>query len=271
LTKTKKLRLLRNSEYDVVAAQIRATGGNIDTCPTCGSVLEHDPDSGFCDRVPGQYRFRGELHDCDCERQILLRQHYTLANIPQQYQRLDWSDYDGSKDARDAVKLFLDKWDSFLANGVGLEFAGHGLGTGKTFAATHIAKELIKRNVRTYFISFLELVTAFAGDEASVEQIKNAPLLVLDEVVPGLMSQAQATFLAEKLEVVIRYRTNWNLVTIMTTNLEEEQLAEKYPRVYSLLEAKQIRVVLKGEDQRMTKVGMENIEIAANGEVRPLT
>ena len=46
---------------------------------------------------------------------------------------------------RNGVKKYLDHYKSAKQNGMGIEFAGQTLGTGKTFAATHIAKELIKQ------------------------------------------------------------------------------------------------------------------------------
>ncbi len=250
---------------------LKATGTNIDTCPTCESKLTYDEDGGFYDRTPGTYRFRGVDAECDCERQLELRQHYVWANIPQQYQRLAWAEYDGSQEARDLVATFLDKWEGFDKNGVGIELCGEGLGTGKTFAATTIGKELVKRNVPVYFIAFRDLIDSFAGrDDALLERVKSVRVLILDEVVP-YNSAAQGSVYADRFESIIRHRTNWNLITIMTTNLEEGALKDHYPRVYSLLEAKQVRIVLKGDDQRMGRIGMENIELAANGEIRPLT
>jgi DNA replication protein DnaC len=266
-----KLRYLRDSELPEVEERARLSGISLDTCPTCGSKLEYREEWGGYDRENGTYRFRGKVRDCDCESQISLRKHYLLANIPMQYQRLNWEEYDGSNETQEAVKLFLDRWEGFRSNGMGIEFSGSDLGTGKTFAATHVGKELIKNGESVYFISFRDLIDAiFSKDEHTVERVRETPIVILDEVVPPSSDQ-QAKLFTDRFESIIRHRTNWNAVTIMTTNLTEKELRQYYPRPYSLLEAKQIRIHLSGEDQRMGKIGMENIELAANMEVRPIT
>lgn len=167
--------------------------------------------------------------------------------------------------------MFLEKWEGFDSNGVGIEFCGKDLGTGKTFAATHIGKELVKRNVGVYFISFRDLISVFYNNDTDfIARLKNSPVLILDEVGKFSTSR-QENLYTELFEDLIRHRTNWNAITIMTTNIEEDLMRELYPRVYSLIEGKQLRVTLEGEDARMAKVGMENVELAANLEIRPLT
>lgn len=267
----KRLRVLTDKEIAEITPKARASRIPLDTCPTCKSELEYVEDEGGFSRIEGTYTFRGNTYDCDCVYQIQLRKHYLLANIPEQYQRLDWDDYDGSQEAQEAVRMFLDKWQGFSDNGVGIEFCGKGLGTGKTFAATHIGKELVKQNIRVYFISFRDLISIFyANDTDEIAKLKNSPVLILDEV-GKFTTQKQEHFYAELFEDLIRHRTNWNAITIMTTNIEEDLMRELYPRVYSLIEGKQLRVTLEGDDARMAKVGMENVELAANMEIRPIT
>lgn len=216
----------------------------------------------------------GIEHPCDCDTQMMLRKHYLLAGIPDQYQRLDWNNFQGTKEAVEAVSLYLESWESAKVNGMGLEFASPNLGVGKTFAATHVAKELIKRGERVYFTPFIQVINLL-GQESSYRQSQEALLnditvLILDEVIAGI-SYAQADFFASKFEELIRNRTNFNRPTIMTTNLTQEELHEEYPRPYSLLEAKQIRILMNGDDFRRGDRGMRNIELLANLEIEPLT
>ncbi len=56
----------------------------------------------------------------------------------------------------------------------------------------------------------------------------------------------------------------------MTTNLTPDALRDHYPRPYSLLEAKQLRIEMAGSDARKNFISLENIELVANGECRPL-
>lgn len=155
---------------------------------------------------------------------------------------------------------------------MGLEFYGKKLGTGKTFCATYVGKELIKRGERVYFIRFKETLNVFESDEREEleDRLKNTPVLLLDEVIPP-WSEAQRLFFADRIEELIRHRTSFNLPTIMTTNIEPDELREKYPRSYSLLEAKQMRVEVTGADARQGTVADENLELVINQEVRPIT
>ena len=205
---------------------------------------------------------------------MALRKHYLLAGIGDQYMRLDWNDYIGSDSVKDSVALYLDRWIGFKLNGMGIEFYSPALGTGKTFAATHVGKELIKKGEAVYFKQFREIISLYEKDpdyrHREENRLRDTTILILDEVVPPV-SQGQKGLFAEKFEELIRHRQNFNRVTIMTTNLEPKELSEIYPRTYSLLEAKQMRVKMIGGDRRIGMIDMENIELIANGEVRPIT
>lgn len=247
------------------------SGIPLDQCPTCLSKLENI--DGYWGRVNGTYRYNGEEHPCDCEQQIALRKHYLVSGIPDQYQRLDWTDF-RDQSVKDDLALYLGNWESFRLQGMGLEFSSPQLGTGKTFCATYVAKELVKRGVKAYFMPFLEVVSLYQEelDERKIieDRLKGDTALVLDEVVPPYTGP-QAHFFAAKLEEIVRHRTNFNRVTIMTTNLDPGQLHHNYPRVYSLLEAKQVRIELAGDDARQSIIKPQNLAMVAAREVRPIT
>lgn len=266
-------RRLSNDEYDRAAAMARKSGISLNQCPTClARDIEVTPDVWGWEN--GTYRYHGEEHECDCQTQMALRKHYLLANIGDQYMRLDWNDFQGSDEVKEAVALFLSKWERFKLNGMGLEFSSPNLGVGKTMAATHIGKELVKLGERVFFMPFLEIIDLLSREKdyrTTVEdRLRDTTVLILDEVVPP-WTERQGQLFAGKFEELIRHRTNFNRVTIMTTNLEPAKLHEHYPRTYSLLEAKQIRVEMGGNDARQGFIAMENIELIANDEVRPIT
>jgi DNA replication protein DnaC len=266
-----KLRRLSDAEYDRVEKLAQANGKSLDQCPTCGaSQIEVAP--SVYGWINGTYKFRGEELDCDCATQRNLYRHYLSANVGEQYQRLDWVDYDGSLMVRNGVKKYLDHYKSAKQNGMGIEFAGQTLGTGKTFAATHIAKELIKQGENVYFIPFLSIMNLYtnAQDQELERHLMSVSFLCLDEIIPG-NTGAQAGLFARRFEELIRHRTNFNLPVISTTNLTYNQLEHYYPRTYSLLEAKQMKIEVEGKDARMEKIPMENIELMCNDEVRPIT
>lgn len=264
---------LTNEEYDYVSKVCRNSGIPITQCPTC-LAKEVEVSEGIYGFENGTYKFRGLLHVCDCQRQMDLRIHYIKANIPDQYQRLDWDDFRGSPEVIDFASLYLENWQSFKVNGMGVEFSSPNLGTGKTFAATHLGKELVKRGEAVYFMDFRDVVGLLNKDleERNIQEdrLRETTILILDEVVAGI-THAQGELFAVRFEELIRYRTNFNRITLITTNLTPEDLHHEYPRAYSLLEAKNKRIVITGEDARQDFIKLENIELALNGEARPLT
>lgn len=266
-----KLPRMTNRDFDRVNEIVRKSGLKPDECPTCHSrILEVAP--GVEGRICGIYMLDGEAHECNCEDQITLYRHYLLAGIGDQYQRLDWSRFYGSENTKDAVEIFLDGWINFRNNGMGLEFSSPNLGVGKTFAATHVGKELIKHGEKVQFIPFLDVIRGYQRDDAQEfdDHLREVTWLILDEVVPP-WTAAQANLFASSFEALIRCRQNYNRPVIMTTNLTPEELREHYERTYSLLEAKQIRVEMTGEDARQKMISHENIELVAAGEIRPIS
>jgi DNA replication protein DnaC len=257
---------LTNEQAEEVALRAEPSGISPDMCPTCLST----PEGG--ERVNGVYKLDGVEHPCDCETQVILRKHYLLANIPDQYIHLDWkADFDGSPKAQEAVDIFLERWPSFKRNGMGVEFASRGLGVGKTFAATTLGKELVKRGEKVLFCQFREAIQGVINGDTVLEgRLRNTNVVILDEVIAPYTDK-QKKFFADRFETIIRHRTNYNGVTIMTTNLSEAEIKEHYERTYSLLSAKQMRVDMTGEDVRPLKIGSRNLELVMNGETRPIT
>jgi len=269
--KTYNLKNLNDQEYNL-AIKFAKIKQQLDQCPTCDSKLEVIPGSGGVrERVNGDYRYMGEKYPCECDAQIALRARYLVANIGEQYQRLSWDEWDGCEDTRSVVDTYLGSWEKFFKQGIGIEFYSSALGTGKTFASTHIGKELIKQGQSVYFIPFIEMVAAFDRQDSEyiAGKIRESGFVILDEVTPPF-SEAQRAFFSVQLEALIRHRTNNNLPTIMTTNMSQEMLNSSYPRIYSLLSAKQIRQEVKGTDRREF-IGVQEMEIIANGETRPIT
>lgn len=268
-----RLRRLSNAEYEQAERLANLSGIPLDQCPTCLSRLVTLPD-GTYGRENGTYRYAGEDRACDCDTQISLRKHYLLAGIGDQYMRLDWEKDYRDEDIKTDVGTYLESWANFKLQGMGVEFSSPALGVGKTFAATHVGKELIKRGERVYFTPFLEIIGLYDKEESERRELehrlKEISVLILDEVVPPY-TEAQGKLFSSKFEEIIRDRTNFNRVTIMTTNLTPVRLLEHYPRPYSLLAAKQCRIEMTGEDARQSIVKTRNISMIANNEIAPIT
>lgn len=267
-----KLRQLSDDEFERARKLANDTSVPMHMCPTCKSIPEEIPDSGGVkERKSSTYKLYDEVFSCDCERQIKLRRHYLAANIGNQYQELDWSRFTSDPEAKAVVNKYIDNWESYRDNGMGLTFYSEAMGTGKTFMATHVGKELIKQGQKVYFIPFVDLISAYEADRGNEleERMKATTYLILDDILESI-SERQRDFYGFRLESIIRHRTNFNLPTLVTTNLVLGILEQEYPRTFSLLSLKQIDVPLHGGDAR-GKIKLETEELAANGEKRPIT
>lgn len=267
-----KLPYLSNKERSKVEKLAKSIGIPLDTCPTCQSKpIEVSPDVYGWEN--GTFQLFGKTYPCDCQNQMELRKHYLLAGIGDQYMRLNWDkDFTGDPDTIEYVKSYLDGWESFRLHGMGVEFASPKLGVGKTFAATHIAKYMIKQGEKVQFVHFKEVINSFEKSNAEEieEKFRSVTYLILDEVTSPV-SAASSNLFSSKLEDLVRHRTNFNLPTIMTTNLTQDELLEAYPRSYSLLAAKQLRIPMKGDDKRIDSLNISNLDLALNNEVRPIS
>jgi hypothetical protein len=77
-----------------------------------------------------------------------------------------------------------------------------------------------------------------------------------------LLKQGQKVYFTPFVEMVAAFEKE--------NGHELEDLEDHYPRTYSLLAAKQVRIDMDGNDYRHNS-GLENMELALNDEVRPIT
>lgn len=235
-------------------------------------------------RGAGSYRHLGEERECPDDSyghpMLRLAKWYWVCNVPWEYQLLnyaDWPVHTARKSAaKSAIDDYLENFEALSYLGKGITFWSPGLGTGKTWAATAILKALARRGVQGWFAPFMEVKSYFEISDskkrdALQDLVRYAPVLVLDEVKPP-WSAASKEFFADKLENLIRPRTNAHLPTILTTNLTEDELEQYYDRTFSLLSAKNEMVSLEGEEDFRANQAhwLEEEEAAMNGERRPV-
>lgn len=228
-------------------------------------------------RGTGEYRFDGETRECpdDDYGHVALRlfKLYCLGNVPLEYQQLNWDDYPHD-DVRDEVAKYLNGFETIRLSGLGWEIMGKKRGVAKTWTATHLLKVILLMGYSGWFVSFMDLKNLYEMEDHErrdflTSKLMNVEMLVIDDIIEPRSDKMRA-FFEDQLETVIRHRTTRNLVTVTTTNMVEDDLEELFPRVYSLMSAKQLRKELDGKDHRPV-AWRENQELMLNGEVRPLT
>jgi DNA replication protein DnaC len=128
-----------------------------------------------------------------------------------------------------------------------------GLGCGKTHLAAAIANFAVSIGVPTLFITVPDLLDSLrftfndpaASFEERFEQIRSAPLLVMDD----FGTQKTSTWAQEKLFQIINYRYINRLPLVLTTNLSDEDFDE---RIRSRLQDRELvsRVRILAPDYR---------------------
>jgi DNA replication protein DnaC len=256
---TLNLRELGDGEFRRLRERFKKYTG---ICPTCEGT--------------GIYRLDGQELECDCDTQRKLQRHFYAANLGDLYHDISFDDFLGDRDDLiDFLRDYIEKFDQYYHYGTGITFSGP-LGTGKSFAASVILKELIKRGHQGYFITFDDLLQLQRrgwddiSESEEFERIRTSEILVMDEVFATQMSQKQKDFLAESMERIIRFRTANRLPTILTTNLSFDEQVLAYPRIMSLLSQTQEWFEITGEDMRIEKVRARTKQLVDRGERRPI-
>jgi len=124
-----------------------------------------------------------------------------------------------------AAKAFADNPQGWLV------FSGPS-GSGKTHLACAIANHRISLGEPVFYIGAADLLdhlrSAFSPTSDTTydelfEQVKNVPLLLLDDLTPG----SATAWAKEKLEQLLQHRFNTRLATVITTDVPLEKMDER--------------------------------------------
>ena len=147
----------------------------------------------------------------------------------------------GTKEQREGLKFAFDMASTFAESPKGWLFFTGLHGCGKTHLAVSIINERLKRGQPAFFAFVPALLDhlrgafrpdSLTGYDELFEQVKTAPLLVLDD----LASELSTPWAEEKLFQIIVHRHNARLATVVTSNLLSlKQMEEAKPRIASRL------------------------------------
>lgn len=229
-------------------------------CPTC--------------RDAGTFLWQGKEHQCNCHRQRQLAKHYTAAGIGDRYQRLDWPDYSGDKEILELVHHYLHTHDQMVRQGMGLIFFGP-FGTGKTFIANMVVKELIRLGYRGFATTFANTIEAFTATWGNAEEkqwftrkFQYSQILLLDDLGRELRSSTKLS--PSTFDMILRPRVQGNRPTFLTTNLTPNELTHGYgAATLSLLREASLEIDFSGDDYR-PQVPRRVLSEMRSGESRPI-
>lgn len=206
-----------------------------------------------------------------CNAKFRLYKALELSKIPKEYINANIYNYDvddNNKNVFEKIKKYVDDIVSFVENGYNLYIYGNNFGIGKTFTAAVLLNHYIYKicltdkfdfeNPPALFVSHPELIVSlrnFESEETEIilNEVKSVPLLLLDDIGEGIIRE----YAREQTYLLLNYRFNNNLSTIITTNYPPKQLAE------ILGESCVSRILhncgglsLKGEDKRRKRLNV---------------
>ena len=239
-----EIKVAEDTKRDVIRS-LGYSDEHFDPLPAC----EKCGDSGY---VNGVY--------CDCVRKRAGRETLGHSAPPFTFDTSDLSVF--SKDAKEMAEITYAKMKIFCekfphTKNINVLLFGN-VGVGKTYLASCVANELERKGFNTLFLSAfkfndlcLKYHTSFDNSRADgLNAVLDADLLVIDDL--GTESVLKNVTL-EYLYTVISERMNGGKHTIITTNLNTEQLGLRYgERIHSRLFSERVCLTteLIGKDLR---------------------
>jgi DNA replication protein DnaC len=153
----------------------------------------------------------------------------------------------------DVCRKYVSEWEQMYKSHTGILFYGD-KGLGKSFYAECIVNELAKKQVLTGFATTAELVMLFQNNydkDEILDAISRFQLLALDD----LGAERTTSFGAETIYSVVNRRYREGKPTIVTTNIELEELKRDNDllrgRIYDrIIEMCPIAIPMSGDSRR---------------------
>jgi DNA replication protein DnaC len=171
--------------------------------------------------------------ELDKERQTRLQQYSNLGSLTRlTFDNLAPHGRSGNPISQELFSRAYEAARAFAAEAKGWLILTGPSGCGKTHLAAAIANERLRQGHPVFFITTPDLLdhlrSAFSPDseipyDESFDQVRNAPLLVLDD----LGAQSSTPWAKEKLDQLLNYRFNHELPTVIVTITPIDQLEER--------------------------------------------
>lgn len=210
-------------------------------------------------RIPNITYFRGQLYEStiECEKSIKEQRLEKIAKlalssgISNRFKSRKFGTFNLTKDNKRAFEIAKRYADRYPLNN-GLLITGP-CGTGKTHIAVAILHAILEKGYSGLFVTVPDLLAEIRktfnndGESKKIKEIMTARFLVLDD----LGAEKTTDWVQEQLYMIINYRYEYELPTVITSNLNIGQLAQKIgERSASRLLEMCYGVKLNGEDYR---------------------
>ena len=168
---------------------------------------------------------------CSC----YLPNQYLNANIGFEYWTIDETNFDGDEEDLKQISFYFDKIDQLKQEGRGFYISGPSFGSGKTSCSLILLMKAIQANYSALFLPCSELIITNVKYmqnhydsllNEKIEYIKNVDFLVIDDL--GKEFDDNKDWSRATLNSILRYRAMWKKITIFTSNLEIDSLANIY-------------------------------------------
>lgn len=186
------------------------------------------------------------------------------ARVPQRYWDSSYKEISKEKSGvpyspQQYCERYLKRVDDFIESGTGLLLYGNN-GTGKTAMAVVIAKVIWSRGKTVLFLEAAGLISAlinremFDAEVSMRERMREVDCLIIDDLGKGNIDRKG--FYARAMDELLRHRVSNRRVTIMTTNMQKEQLGDQKnpyafkPSTMSALKESVIPIPVVGKDRR---------------------
>lgn len=157
-------------------------------------------------------------------------------------------------DLQPVIESYLRKIDDHLDKGEGLMLWGKN-GTGKTSAATVVAKEVRRRGASVLYVTAERLRQSvlekemFDGDQLLVDRARRVDFLLLDDL--GKEHSGSTGFSERLFEDLVRERSSQKRAIFLTTNQDTKEMVDHYKvSMIEVLKETVVPVRVQGPNRR---------------------
>lgn len=225
----------------------------------------------FCKKLTGASPVNPNQSWCNAK--FRLEKALELSNVAKEYRNANLYNYkidDSNRKIFETVSPIIENIVEEIDGGVNMFFIGKACGTGKTFHAMMVLNHYIYKTCNSdrfdfetplgMYVEYAELMHDlkqfdFYEDEGTLERfdaVRETPLLILDDIGSGINSR----FTKEKLYLILNYRFNNRLSTIVTSNYNFDELRSEDiigERNVSRLTKNCVYCSFQGEDRRRSR------------------